>query len=78
MKLWVIKRTTELKWDSFIGAVVRAENEDEARKLFSEEMFCDYEIEGLIYKSYNLPSFEVKELSPSGGKEVILTAFNAG
>ncbi len=41
MKLWLLMRTDRPGWDEFLGFVVRAEEEPEARRVASEFTYGD-------------------------------------
>lgn len=63
MALWKIERTDDIGWDEYIGYVVRAKTEEEARNLV-----------GWTNKS----RADCSRLNPRGKAEILFDSFNAG
>lgn len=70
--IFILKRKDRIGWDEYEEMVVRADNEDEARRLANE----DAGDEGQLWTDYEIVSCKV--VSTLGEKEVILAAFDAG
>lgn len=65
MKLWLVRRTDDVKYDEFDSFVIRANDEEEAKKMANTHSGWSNEV-------------EVIEISIDGKSEVILGSFNAG
>lgn len=68
MKLWLLTRIDDSKigYDEYLGFVVRAETEEEARKISRYAIDDEY------------AQWLCKEITVEGDPEVILDSFNAG
>jgi hypothetical protein len=81
MKLWLLKRPVDKPghqiWDAYSGFVVRAETEEDARKLANKEsQKPDRGYEGPIWEDHQKTS--CKQLIDEGEPGVILDDFMAG
>ena len=73
MKLFLLTRDN-YTWDEYDAFVIRAKNEDEARKLAAKEGERSFESVHWLDKTVST----CEEIKIKGDKEIILSSFNAG
>ena len=73
MKLFLLTRDN-YTWDEYDAFVIRAENEEEARKLAAKEGESSFESIHWLNKTVS----KCEEIKIKGDKGIILSSFNAG